>query len=191
MDLKFLRSSYGILILIACKYIIWPFLKMFGGRLLRNCEYYFFYFFIFFIFLFIIFFIFIISVKWWNDVVEYFNPPPAAAAAAPPPNLRPLEELLRQQLTILGEIKLFAERAAPVQHHSPSSAPPNPGPFPDQLDQTCFMVNSTYIKRTCLWYNYCNYVFLSHYKNSNLLSLLFAGNPFKSNVIFFIVSIFS
>jgi hypothetical protein len=124
-------------------------------------------------------------VKWWNDVVEYFNPPPAAAAAAPPPNLRPLEELLRQQLTILGEIKLLAERAAPVQHHSPSSAPPNPGPFPDQLDQTCFMVNSTYIKRTCLWYNYCNYVFLSHYKNSNLLSLLFAGNPFKSNVILF------
>jgi hypothetical protein len=39
IDLKFLRSWYGILIVIACKYIIWPFLKMFGGRLLRNCEY--------------------------------------------------------------------------------------------------------------------------------------------------------
>ncbi len=47
------------------------------------------------------------SGKWWNDLVNYFNPPPAAAAAAPPPNLEPLEELLRQQLTMLGQIKLW------------------------------------------------------------------------------------
>jgi hypothetical protein len=53
IDLKFLRSSYGILIVIAVKYIIWPFIKLLGGRLLRNCKYYFFLF--FFIFLFIFF----------------------------------------------------------------------------------------------------------------------------------------
>jgi hypothetical protein len=103
-ELTFLQGSFGILIVISCKYVIWPFLKMFGDRLLRNCEYYFFYFFYIFIYY---FFIFIISGKWWNDLVNYFNPPPAAAAAAPPPNLEPLEELLRQQLTMLGQIKLW------------------------------------------------------------------------------------
>ncbi len=66
MDLKFLRSSYGILILIACKYIIWPFLKMFGGQLLRNCEYYFFYFFIFF-YIFIYYFFYF---YYFSEMVE-------------------------------------------------------------------------------------------------------------------------
>jgi hypothetical protein len=50
-ELTFLQGSFGILIVISCKYVI-SFLKMFGDRLLRNCEYYFF---IFLIFLFIIF----------------------------------------------------------------------------------------------------------------------------------------
>jgi hypothetical protein len=49
----------------------------------------------------IYFYIFIISGKWWNALVEYVNPPPAAGAA-PPINL---EELLRQQVTLLGQIK--------------------------------------------------------------------------------------
>jgi hypothetical protein len=114
IDLKFLRSSYGILIVIAVKYIIWPFIKLLGGRLLRNCKYYFFlFFFYFFIF---IFFIFIISGRWWNDAVRYFNPPPEAAPPAPPPNLSPLEELLQQQLLVMGEIRglLLVDRVAPV-----------------------------------------------------------------------------
>jgi hypothetical protein len=80
IDLKFLRSSYGILIVIAVKYIIWPFIKLLGGRLLRNCKYYFFlFFFYFFIF---IFFIFIISGRWWNDAVRYFNPPSRSSSSS-------------------------------------------------------------------------------------------------------------
>jgi hypothetical protein len=66
-ELRFLQESFGLLIVIGFKYVIWPFLKTFGGRLMRKCEYGFFnknknkniY-----------FYIFIISGKWWNALVE-------------------------------------------------------------------------------------------------------------------------
>jgi hypothetical protein len=119
-ELRFLQESFGLLIVIGFKYVIWPFLKTFGGRFMRKCEYGFFnknknkniY-----------FYIFIISGKWWNALVEYVNPPPAAGAA-PPINL---EELLRQQVTLLGQIKelLAVERAAPVQACVAQNPPEN------------------------------------------------------------------
>jgi hypothetical protein len=108
--LKFLQGTFGICIVIGFKYVIWPFWKNMGVDSCVNVS-------MIFLnknkYLNIYFHVFIISRKWWNALVEYVNPPPAAGAA-PPINL---EELLRQQVTLLGQIKelLAVERAAPVE----------------------------------------------------------------------------